>query len=254
MAATNAPQKGVAGRIDYDSWEKRTSDLTKQLEDEEEAERKESASVLGLDGRHARSKAEAEEQAKAKEAEETKKMLDSYQKREVAVIAQLESLLGPVNHEAVTKEEKDQETKYVTRDMLDAGKRLTASVKFSNQLYTSLMYLLYIMLRFHYNFPHRHLILQTIHLFLLSPSSNLIDKLYKKCDNATIASHLLRLHLIGVKDANKLDSSRSPLLPIYPQFPALKSVSIFQFASHRNLLSYSRLFYAHSQNNDINST
>jgi len=126
MAATNAPQKGVAGRIDYDSWEKRTSDLTKQLEDEEEAERKESASVLGLDGRHARSKAEAEEQAKAKEAEEMKKMLDSYQKREVAVIAQLESLLGPVNHEAVTKEEKDQETKYVTRDMLDAGKRVVS--------------------------------------------------------------------------------------------------------------------------------
>lgn len=124
MAATNAPQKGVAGRIDYDSWEKRTSDLTKQLEDEEEAERKESASVLGLDGRHARSKAEAEEQAKAKEAEETKKMLDTYQKREVAVIAQLDSLLGPVHHEAVSKEEKGQETKYVTRDMLDAGKRV----------------------------------------------------------------------------------------------------------------------------------
>ena len=124
---TNAPRKGVAGRIDYDSWQKRTSDLTKQLEDEEEIEKQESASALGLDGKHARSKAEADEQAKAKEAEKTKKMLDSYQKREMAVVAQLDGLLGLVSNDADTaKEEIHQQTKYITRDMLDAGKRVVS--------------------------------------------------------------------------------------------------------------------------------
>ncbi|KAL3771229.1 hypothetical protein ACHAWO_005169 [Cyclotella atomus] len=127
MATTsNAPRKGVAGRIDYDSWEKRTSDLTKQLEDEEEAEKKENASALGLDGRHARSKAEADEQAKAEEAKKAKKMLDAYQKREMSVVAQLDGLLGPVCDDEVEKEEKNQETKYITRDMLDAGKRVVS--------------------------------------------------------------------------------------------------------------------------------
>lgn len=129
MATSTAPRKGVAGRIDYDSWEKRTSDLTKQLDDEEEAEKKANASALGLDGRHARSKAEADEQAKAREAEKTKKMLDSYQKREMAVVAQLDGLLGPVcddDDDAVNKEEKHQETKFITRDMLDAGKRVVS--------------------------------------------------------------------------------------------------------------------------------
>jgi tetratricopeptide (TPR) repeat protein len=126
-AGNTAPRKGVAGRIDYDSWEKRTSDLTKQLDDEEELEKKESASALGLDGRHARSKAEAEEQAKAKEAEKTKKVLDSYQRRESAVMAQLDGLLGPVNDDTVaSEEEKHQETKYITREMLDAGKRVVS--------------------------------------------------------------------------------------------------------------------------------
>ena len=129
MAATGntAPRKGVAGRIDYDSWEKRTSDLAKQLDEEEEAEKKANASALGLDGRHARSKAEADEQSKAKDAEKTKKMLESYQKRELAVVAQLKGLLGPFEDEETAIEEvKHQETKYVTRDMLDAGKRVVS--------------------------------------------------------------------------------------------------------------------------------
>lgn len=126
MTTSNAPRKGVAGRIDYNSWEKRTSDLTKQLDDEEEVEKKANASALGLDGRHARSKAEAEEQAKAKEAAKAKKVLDNYQKREMAVVAQLDGLLGAIVGEDEVKEEKHQETKYITRDMLDAGKRVVS--------------------------------------------------------------------------------------------------------------------------------
>mmetsp|Transcript_40420 Transcript_40420/g.68930 ORF Transcript_40420/g.68930 Transcript_40420/m.68930 type:complete len:579 (+) Transcript_40420:43-1779(+) len=133
MTATgpSTTTKGVAGRIDYDSWQKRTSDLTKQLEDEEETERQQNASALGLDGKHARSAAEAEERAKAKELERTKTMLEKYQRREEGVVENLMGLLGPVsseegeNNNATTNaEEKHQEVKYVTRDMLSAGKRV----------------------------------------------------------------------------------------------------------------------------------
>ncbi|KAL7470856.1 hypothetical protein ACHAXS_011135 [Conticribra weissflogii] len=121
------PKPGVAGRIDYASWEKKTSDLTKKLEEEEDTERQQSASALGLDGKHARSAAEAEERAKAKETLKAKKILDSYQKREQGVVQSLAGLLGPVDQSEGTGgflEEKHQEVKYVTRDMIDAGKRV----------------------------------------------------------------------------------------------------------------------------------
>ncbi|KAL9187846.1 hypothetical protein ACHAXT_006224 [Thalassiosira profunda] len=115
------PPKGVAGRIDYDSWEKRTSDLAKQLDDEEEAERRANAEALGH-GKHARSAAEAAERAKAEDVEKTKKMLDAYKKREEGVVESLTGLLGSV--EGGGGEEKHQEVKYVTRDVLGAGKRV----------------------------------------------------------------------------------------------------------------------------------
>lgn len=121
------PKPGIAGRIDYASWEKKTSDLTKKLEEEEEAERQKSASALGLDGKHARSAAEAEERSKAKETLKAKKILESYQKREQGVVQSLAGLLGPVDGKEGTvgiSEEKHQEVKYVTRDMIDAGKRV----------------------------------------------------------------------------------------------------------------------------------
>lgn len=129
MSTEVETRKGVAGRIDYNSWEKRTSDLTKQLEVEEETERKESSSALGLDGKHARSQAEAEEQAKAKDVRKAKKVLDSYKHREDAFVQSLVGLLGPLNNDVDFSnviEEKHHEIKYVTRDMLDAGKRVVA--------------------------------------------------------------------------------------------------------------------------------
>ena len=67
MATSTAAKKGVAGRIDYDSWEKRASNLSKELDEEDEKEKEAAASALGLDGKHARSQAEAEEKAKAEE-------------------------------------------------------------------------------------------------------------------------------------------------------------------------------------------
>ncbi|KAL7531682.1 hypothetical protein ACHAXR_004174 [Thalassiosira sp. AJA248-18] len=125
-STTTAPKKGVAGRIDYDSWEKRASDLSKELDDEEEADRKANATALGLDGKHARSQAEAEELAKAKDIQKTKAALEKYKQREEGVIETLTGLLGPVedDNDAINNEEKHQEIKYVTRDVLGAGKRV----------------------------------------------------------------------------------------------------------------------------------
>jgi tetratricopeptide (TPR) repeat protein len=128
MATSTAAKKGVAGRIDYDSWQKRTSDLTKQLDEEDEIEKQAAASALGLDGKHARSQAEHEEKSKAKEMKKTKQMLDAYEQRELGVTETLTSLLGPVDDNdddtAAQQDEKHQEIKYVTREIIGAGKRV----------------------------------------------------------------------------------------------------------------------------------
>ncbi|KAL7444857.1 hypothetical protein ACHAXM_009682 [Skeletonema potamos] len=125
MATSTAAKKGVAGRIDYDSWEKRASDLTKELDEEDEKEKEAAASALGLDGKHARSQAEAEEKSKAKEMQKAKKRLEAYEKRELGVMETIPSLLGPVDADNTARvEEKHQEIKYVTRDCIGAGKRV----------------------------------------------------------------------------------------------------------------------------------
>jgi len=124
-ATSTAAKKGVAGRIDYDSWEKRASDLTKELDEEDEKEKEAAASALGLDGKHARSQAEAEEKSKAKEMQKAKKRLEAYEKRELGVMETIPSLLGPVDADNTARvEEKHQEIKYVTRDCIGAGKRV----------------------------------------------------------------------------------------------------------------------------------
>ena len=108
---TTTPKKGVAGRIDYDSWEKRTSHLSKQLEEEEEAERLANASALGLDGKHARSEAEAVERAKAAELQKTKSTLDAYKQREEDVVENLTGLLGSVDDDIGATEEGSSSNK-----------------------------------------------------------------------------------------------------------------------------------------------
>lgn len=125
-SSTTTQKKGVAGRTDYDSWEKRSSDLAKELDDQEEAERKENASALGLDGKHARSQAEAEERAKAQDMKKAKNVLKKYKQREEGVIENLVGLLGSVEEEDGAKSEgqKHQEIKYITREKLGAGKRV----------------------------------------------------------------------------------------------------------------------------------
>lgn len=126
MATSTAAKKGVAGRIDYDSWEKRASNLTKELDEEDEKEKELAASALGLDGKHARSQAEAEEKAKAKDMQKAKQTLDAYEKREQGVTESLSGLLGPVGDDDTTAqaEEKHQEIKYITRESIGAGKRV----------------------------------------------------------------------------------------------------------------------------------
>lgn len=132
MAADNTSNKeptsarpGKAGRTDYDQWHKVTNELLDEVDKEEKQDIEDSKAALGLDGKYAHSKADAEERQKLKDVKKAKKALDNYQKRESAVKAGLVGLLGPVNasNEAV-KSADGPKTVRVTRDMLDAGKRV----------------------------------------------------------------------------------------------------------------------------------
>jgi tetratricopeptide (TPR) repeat protein len=153
----SSSSKGIAGRTDYSTWSRRASDLTKQLDLEEEAERSSAAAACGLDGKHAFSRSEAEERTKAKQVKQAKKALDAYKKREGGVIQSLTGLLGEefkvwndkqdidgdaaagtgttsssvvaaaaAAQDASRIESSQREVKYVTRDMIDAGKRVVS--------------------------------------------------------------------------------------------------------------------------------
>lgn len=119
---------GTAGRIDYDKWHKVTNDLVGEVEQEEQLEEEEQKKALGLDGKYANSQAEAEEREKAKEVKQAKKILDNYQKRESAIKEYLSELLGPVDGPRKEEETKSDTPKIVrvTRDMIDAGKRVVS--------------------------------------------------------------------------------------------------------------------------------
>jgi Flp pilus assembly protein TadD len=144
--------RGKAGRTDYDKWGKLTNDLVKDVEQEEEEEIQAQKKALGLGGKYARSEAEAEERAKFKDIKKAKKALESYQKRENQIKSMMVGLLGPVisptstdddddnDKEDDDKEEesksttttttttghKDHKVVRITRDMLDAGKRVVS--------------------------------------------------------------------------------------------------------------------------------
>ena len=144
--AATTTTKGTAGRTDYTSWDKRASELNRRLEDEDDADRICASAALGLDGRHASSAAEAEERAKAKDARKTRRVLDSYRRREEGVAEEVVGLLGPV----VARDDGDgvsnpvrsgagggkkkkiddhgdgevEVVSYITRDMMRAGKRV----------------------------------------------------------------------------------------------------------------------------------
>lgn len=122
---------GKAGRCDYDQWDKVTRTLIEDVEQEEQREAEESKKALGLDGKYAQSQADADERKKAAEVLKAKKVLDNYKKRESAVRADMKGILGPVpskDGDSPTEESKSPEPKIVriTREMIDAGKRVVA--------------------------------------------------------------------------------------------------------------------------------
>eukprot|EP00980_Cylindrotheca_fusiformis_P001567 scaffold359_cov96-Cylindrotheca_fusiformis.AAC.2 len=125
-AATATSRPGTAGRIDYDKWHKVTNDLVNEVEEEERVETEEQKKALGLDGKYANSQAEAEERVKAKEVKQAKKILDQYTKRETALRSILTELLGPVVDKEESKSTEDPKIVRVTRDMIDAGKRVVS--------------------------------------------------------------------------------------------------------------------------------
>lgn len=122
--ATSA-RPGKAGRCDYDQWDKVTRTLVDETEKEEQQAIDENKKALGLDGKYAHSQADAEERKKAKDVLKAKKVLEKYQKRESAVRSELKGLLGPPPS-SEDEESKSAETKTVriTRDHMDAGKRV----------------------------------------------------------------------------------------------------------------------------------
>ena len=123
MTATSAPRKTKNTDFGYASWDKRSAELSRQLEEEEKVDRQQNASALGLDGKYARSQAEAEEGAKAVDVCKAKAVLEQYRRREDDKIQSLSGLLG-ASSEAGKAGEAPQEVKYVTRDSLGAGKRV----------------------------------------------------------------------------------------------------------------------------------
>lgn len=111
---------GVAGRTNYRKWDKVASDLVEDVEAQEQQEQAEASSKMGLDGKYARSHAEAEERTKAQQAHQTKKTLQKYQERENQVMQTFSGLLeksAPHNSKSIVR---------ITRDILDAGKRVIA--------------------------------------------------------------------------------------------------------------------------------
>ena len=136
----NNNNSGVAGRTNYAQWDRVVTDLEKEALAEEEEERQREKAAVGLDGKYARSQAEADERKKLKQVKKTKKQLETFQKREQAIVQTFAGLLGPPVATTATKTDKDRPkeeekttastttpTKIVeriTRDRLEAGKRV----------------------------------------------------------------------------------------------------------------------------------
>jgi len=123
-ASTGGPS-GVAGRINYAQWDKVATKLVDETAKEEEEEIAAQKAALGLDGKYARSRAEAEEREKLKAVKETKKTLEKYKQREMAIVQDLSGLLGPVNDgEGRTSSGDGPKIVRITRDRMDAGSRV----------------------------------------------------------------------------------------------------------------------------------
>jgi len=119
---------GIAGRTNYTDWDKKASSLLSNLEEETKREVEEAKEALGQSGKYASSEAEAKEREKAKKLNEKKDMLNKYKQRELGVVQVLASLL-PVpavssSSGGTSSSSSSNTTRYVTRNDMEAGKRL----------------------------------------------------------------------------------------------------------------------------------
>mmetsp|Transcript_7196 Transcript_7196/g.10512 ORF Transcript_7196/g.10512 Transcript_7196/m.10512 type:complete len:541 (-) Transcript_7196:102-1724(-) len=113
---------GVAGRTNYQTWEKKTSALLDLVDKDEEREKEEARKALGLDGKYAHSQAEAEERQKALDVQRTKDVLDNYREREGTIMQTFRDIFH--NKDCEPGKELDSAIARLTRDNLDAGKRV----------------------------------------------------------------------------------------------------------------------------------
>lgn len=114
---------GVAGRINYAQWDKVARELVEEVEQEDRAETQQEKVMLGLDGKYARSQAEAEERKKAEDVKKVKKTLDRYKKRDMQLVESFTELLGPVDRSEEAKATESTAVR-ITRDRMGAGKRV----------------------------------------------------------------------------------------------------------------------------------
>jgi hypothetical protein len=114
---------GIAGRTNYSDWDKKAANLVDQTEEDEEREKEEAKKALGLDGKYAVSKSDAEERQKSQDVKQAKTVLDGYKKREGAIMQTFSKVFG-------SKEEEGKATEgctiRLTRDVMDAGKRVVS--------------------------------------------------------------------------------------------------------------------------------
>jgi hypothetical protein len=111
---------GVAGRTDYSAWDRKASSLLEEVDQDDEREKEEAKIALGLDGKYARSEADAEERKKAKDLRHAKRVLDNYREREGQIMQTFAKLL---DRQDTTKPiGSDRCTAH--RDRMDAGKRV----------------------------------------------------------------------------------------------------------------------------------
>lgn len=126
---TTEPKKqaasGIAGRTNYSKWDQTTNKLLDNLKAEEAHEEEESNQALGKN-KYSISQAQEDERQKADKIQESKKMLDSYKAREGRLVQVLSNVLSddPDTKSPSSSSSTKGPTKFITRNDLEAGKRV----------------------------------------------------------------------------------------------------------------------------------
>lgn len=104
---TKEPVPGLAGRTNYDKWDKVTRELVTETEQHEKDEEAHTQKALGLDGKYARSHDEAIEREKAKTLLKTKAKLDKFKNRQESFVQTFENVLQNKNVFRLTRQHMD---------------------------------------------------------------------------------------------------------------------------------------------------